>query len=311
MNFTSSRCIDGLFDGSGAIAYGIVRVGPVDGHAIAHYGSWIAAGKHGAMGYLDRYHEVRNDPTLLLHGARSMICCAFPYPSPLRLPPMKVHVAAYALGNDYHEVVRRRLNGVAARIAARYGGDTRVCVDTAPLRERYWAMRAGLGFIGRNNHLIIPGLGSNFFLGEIITTAELPETPRRDQPRDACGACTRCADACPAKALAVDGSGADARRCLSYLTIEHRGPLPDGTDLHGCLYGCDICAAVCPCNITATPVEPLPEFKPRESLLRLSPDDILGLSQQQFSALFAHSAIKRAKLAGLSRNAVLLAQSGS
>lgn len=284
----------------GVAHFAVAEAAPVDDGARSRYERWIADGMNAGMDYMQRYADVRSDPRLLLDGASSIIVCAFPYwhPDARRTSLM----AAYALATDYHEVVRRRLDAAAASIRLAYGGATRVCVDTAPLRERYWAQRSGLGFIGRNGHLIIPGAGSWFFLGEILTTARLepysPGAPRR------CLGCGRCVKACPAGALTGDGT-VDARRCLSYLTIEHRGEFPDGTDLHGCLYGCDTCARVCPHNAEPE-VTTLPEFTPRPGVVGLTAERAAALTQEEFSALFTHSAVKRAKLAGMRRNALAL-----
>lgn len=286
---------------AGAFKVGIASVGDgVDPEAVGIYESWIERGKHGDMTYLASHAPLRRDPRLLLEGARSIICCAFNYFTPL--PPAPLRWARYALGDDYHEVIRRRLTVVADWISATTGADCRVCVDTAPLRERYWAQRAGLGFIGLNNQLIIPGAGSRFLLGEILTT--LPLAPSEACTKS-CGECRRCIERCPGRAL--DGRGGiDARRCLSYLTIEYRGPLPDGLDLDDRIYGCDECQDVCPHN-AASPTTGIPEFAPRPQILALTAADILRLDQSGFSTLFRHSAIKRTKLTGLQRTATRIA----
>ena len=263
---------------SGAVRVGVARVGQVDSKYISLYEEWIGNGAHGSMAYLEKYAELRADPGLLLPGARSVICCAFAYPRPLM--HMHPRIASYALGRDYHDVLRNALVPVAQRIAVEYSAECRVCVDTAPLRERYWAWRSGLGIIGMNNQLIIPGVGSYLFLGEILTTLELPAgTPIEGD----CGRCGRCVKACPTGALHADGS-VDARRCLSYLTIEHRGEFPPGTDLHGCLYG----------------------LRPNPEILNLTPQAVMDMQQTEFSTLFKGSAMKRAKLSGLRRNAAAL-----
>lgn len=275
--------------------------------AIAMHRRWVAEGRHGSMQYLDRYHDVRADATLLLPGAASIIAAAFSYRQPVHSPL----IADYALGRDYHTVLRQRLEPVASCIAGTFGGDTRICIDTAPLRERYWAAYAGLGIIGVNNHLIIPGLGSDFFLAFILTTAHLPIHPARKEANPCapqCMQCMRCVKACPGRAISPDGS-IDARRCLSYLTIEHRGPLPEGTVLHGTVYGCDICSRVCPMNHIEAPAEPLAEFLPSEAIMNISLPQIANLSPDDFSRLFSRSAIKRTKLCGLQRNAAALADS--
>lgn len=288
-----------LLDGSGATAYGIADTGPVEEHARAIYNRWTSESRHGTMTYMERYSEVREDPRLLLEGAQSMICCAFPYHTPLKRHHDVLRIARYALGKDYHEVVRARLENVALAIRTQYGGSTRVCVDTAPLRERYWAVRSGLGFIGLNNQLIIPGAGSYFFLGEILTTIRF--RPRENRGATTCERCNRCITACPAGALNADGQ-CDTKRCLSYLTIEYRGEFPDDTDLHGWFYGCDRCAEVCPHN--SRPVQcTINELCPNPRLLKLTADDILAMNHDEYVTLFRGSAIKRVKLAGLQRNA--------
>ncbi|MCM1292450.1 MAG: tRNA epoxyqueuosine(34) reductase QueG [Bacteroides sp.] len=286
-----------LTEGCGATQHGIARLEPVDAEHSDLYRRWVEARKNGEMAYLERYDDVRHDPRLLLDGARSIISFAFPYYHPDARP--RLRIARYALGRDYHEVVRQRLSVVAQAIENRYGGATRVCVDTAPLRERYWATRSGLGVIGLNNQLIIPGSGSYFFLGFILTTCAF--TPTADRIQADCGRCGRCIAACPAGALSADGS-CDASKCLSYLTIEHRGDFPDGTNLHGCFYGCDRCAEVCPHNSAPT-VTSIEEFTPSEEIMALTADDIQSLTPERFSAIFRHSPMKRAKLAGLQRNA--------
>ena len=296
--FAAGR-LPGLLKEAGTAAWGIADCSHgVDDADTAAYTRWIESGCHAGMDYMARNRDVRTTPALLLPGARSMICCAFAY-EPQR--PGAV-IAAYALGTDYHEVIRSRLGAVARAMEEATGCATRVCVDTAPLRERYWASKCGVGFRGLNGHLIVPGKGSYMLLGEILTTAPLPSTPALD--RD-CGLCRRCVAACPAGALRPDGT-VDARRCLSYLTIEHRGALPEGTDLHGRLYGCDACAMACPHNACSTAPETLPELRPRAAVAALTAREAAVMTQEQFSAIFTHSAIKRAKLAGLQRNACAL-----
>lgn len=281
---------------------GAAKCEPVEPWAVDVYDRWLADGRNAGMEYMDRYRDVRNDPRLLLDGARTIIMVAAGYhhavPSDECSQRVARSIAAYAHGDDYHDVVRQRLSVLAGYICQQWGGETRVCVDTAPLRERYWAHRAGLGFIGCNNNLIIPGEGSYFFLGAILSTVEFIH----DEPLGMeCGHCGRCIAACPGKAIGADGS-IDCRRCLSYLTIEHRGDFDAGTDLHGHLYGCDVCQQVCPHN-REVPQSPFGEFAFREEYAGLSPETVLGMTQERFSALFARSAIKRAKLAGLHRNA--------
>ncbi|MCM1517620.1 MAG: tRNA epoxyqueuosine(34) reductase QueG [Pseudoflavonifractor sp.] len=280
----------------GATDIGIADAMPVDDDAATAYREWVTAGYNGTMDYLDRYDEVRRDPRLLLDGAQSLIVAAFNYMPPTRQAVGRPRFADYALGLDYHEVVRWRLDAMAGEIRSRWGGSTRVCVDTAPLRERYWAMKAGLGFIGRNGQLILPGRGSRFFIGTILTTVRFRPCPPCVTSCDGCGACVR---ACPGGALS--DKGFDGHRCLSYLTIEYRGDFPDGLTLGGRIYGCDVCQDVCPHNRAAKPTD-IPEFMPSQRLLDLTRDDIAAMTQEQFSSIFSHSAVKRTKLVGLLRN---------
>lgn len=276
---------------------GMARVEPVSAETAADYRRWIAQGRHASMDYMERYLDIRDNPALLLPGAETLISCAVGYYHPATHPPESPSVAIYARGDDYHEVVREKLTAVADEIKLRWGGETRVCVDTAPLRERYWAMKSGVGFIGRNNHLIIPGHGSYFFLGEILTTLRFEP----DKPLEiGCRNCRNCINACPGGALIPNGA-IDARRCLSYLTIEHRGELPEGTRLGNHIYGCDECQRACPHNRYATTTAET-RFHPRPAVMALTRDDIDTMTQERFSAIFTHSAVKRAKLAGLKRN---------
>lgn len=303
-----------LLAGAGVYRSAIAEVSPVDAAAVEAYRAWIASGMHGSMTYLEKYDDLRSDPRLLLDGARSVVSCAFSYfwggnggccgEHPYKEMDGKLVWAEYALGDDYHDVVRARLSAVAQTITERTGAECRVCVDTAPLRERYWAVKSGLGFIGLNNQLIIPGAGSRFFLGEILTTLNLE--PDRQSGPVSCEGCGRCVAACPGKALRADGDGRvrlDARRCLSYLTIELRGELPEDVRLGRHIYGCDECQLVCPHN-RMSPLSEIEEFRPRKEILELSAQQIAEMSQEEFSSIFRRSAIKRAKLAGLQRNAL-------
>lgn len=295
---------------AGVFKSGIARVEAVDADTVTGYDRWLSEGMNGEMAYLEKYHDIRSNPALLLPGARSVVSCAFnywwgPVDSPLRW-------ASYALGDDYHDVVRGRLQSVADAITAETGAECRVCADTAPILERYWAVRSGVGFIGLNQQLIIPGAGTHFFLGEIITTLDLsPDAPCTLT----CGECRRCLRACPGGALRENDEAPgnqtaeitlDSRRCLSYLTIEYRGEFPEGTRPGKHIYGCDVCQEVCPHNSKA-PLSDIEEFRPRAAILRLDTDAILEMRQEDFSAIFRKSAIKRTKLAGLQRNARAIA----
>lgn len=284
---------------AGALKAGFAAAEPVDSTDARLYDEWIADGAHGCLGYMERYCDVRRDPRLLLDGAKTVVSAAFSYYSPLKPADGALKIARYALGDDYHDVLRRRLAAVAAEIESRFGGATQVCIDTAPIRERYWAVRAGVGFTGRNGQLIVPGAGSYFFLAEIITTLAV-EPDRPTASGTMCAGCDRCLRSCPSGAL--DGSGrVDARRCLSCLSIEYRGDFTSDVDLGDRLYGCDTCQEVCPHNANP-PEASIPEFAPRPRLLQLDRATIESLDREGFSTLFRRSAIKRARLEGLQRN---------
>lgn len=292
-----------------AYRFGIAEVKEVDASGTSLYGTWIDSGLHGELEYMEKYSDIRKDPNLLLSGAKSIIVCAFPYtrPAEIKWHPGALRIASYALGDDYHDVLKRRLGIAVQQMEQKWGGQYRVCIDTAPLQERYWAVKSGLGYIGLNGLLMIPGAGSCFFLGSILTTLEiLPD----EEFRLDCGNCRRCIACCPANAI-IDAPPAfgknktfvDARKCLSCLTIEKKGALPHDTKLGNRLYGCDTCQSVCPHNRLTPAPEPLPEFQPREQLLGLTKERIDNMTHEEYCQLFKGSAIKRAKLDGLKRNA--------
>lgn len=299
---------------AGAQKTGFATAGPVKQEAVDRFNRWIADGKHGGMAYVANYPDIRQNPRLLLDNISpdqpcTVMVCAFSYFHPLRQSPQAARIAMYAHGSDYHEVLRSRLQPVLAHLAS-LGITGRICIDSAPLRERYWAVEAGVGFIGRNGQLIVDGVGSYLFIATVVFNAQV--TP--DEPcRRNCLGCRRCLTACPGQAIDANGE-IDARRCISYLTIEHKGDLPnaitmpDGTELPtetvlgNRVYGCDECQRVCPHNRRPAPTE-VDEFNLRPALCDLTRADILAMTQPQFSALFAHSPIKRTRLAGLRRNA--------
>ena len=284
-------------------ACGFACAEPVEQWAVEQYDRWIAAGHNDCMEYAARYRDVRNNPRLLLDGAKTIICVAANYLPAKRQPAYAPQFALYAYGRDYHEVLKERLLLLASFIAKTTGCQSRPCVDTAPLRERYWARKAGIGFIGRNNALILPGRGSFFFLGELVTTLEV----KPDEPCSlTCGDCHRCEAACPGGAL-HDGAALDARQCLSCQLIERRGDLPQwvAAAVGNRVYGCDTCQLVCPHNRNAMPTT-IPDFAPSEEFLSLTHEDIACMPPAKFRHLFAHSAVRRTKLEGLHRNAALL-----
>lgn len=265
-----------------------------DGVAYA-YNCWIEQQKHGTMQYLERNCEKRFDPTKLVEGCKSIVVVAMNY-----APQEPVEgIAAYAIGNDYHKVVKDRLFMLLNSINAIQPTKGRAFCDSAPVLERYWSVKAGLGWIGCNRQLIIPGKGSCFFLGELLIDAEL----EYDAPFTAnhCGYCHKCIDNCPTGALTTDGF--DARKCLSYLTIEYRGELPEniGEKMGNSFYGCDCCLKACPHNRFSTPNNIL-EFKPKAELQEMDMEKWRRLTKEKYDALFEESAVERCGYEQLMRN---------
>ncbi len=295
---------------------GIASVEPSD--HLGLYTRWVREDKHGEMAYLAREDALarRSDLRGTLASVRSAVVVGDEYfqedPPGVPADPARAVIARYARGLDYHETIKRRLIELRGWIQAAAAApvEARAYVDTGPVLERELAQRAGVGWFGKNTMLIHPKRGSYFFLGVLLLDLDLDE----DEPfqEDHCGTCRSCLEACPTGALlGRDGSGApvmDATRCISYLTIEHRGPIPvELRPLMGNrVYGCDICQEVCPWNERFAEPSDDPAYGAREgldgpSLLNLT-DELLSLSSEEFSARFRKSPIKRAKRAGLLRN---------
>ncbi|MEO6324992.1 MAG: tRNA epoxyqueuosine(34) reductase QueG [Thermoanaerobaculia bacterium] len=280
--------------------HGFCAAGVVAADAPASYETyqmWLEAGHHGEMTWLERDAEARRRLDSVLPYCRSVLAVAWQVPE-----GEPGNIARYSRGEDYHRVLRRKLHAVIEDVKplAPKGSHFRVCVDTAPVLERDLALRAGLGFIGKNGLLIIPGVGSHVVLGEILTDILLASTAAAiDGTLDRCGSCMRCLESCPTDAF-VAPRLLDARRCLSYLTIEKRGPLSPEQEqsLDGALFGCDICQDVCPWN-EAIPHSGLPAAFPSS----LDPADLVALDREAFEERFADTAIWRATPEGLSRNA--------
>ncbi len=284
----------------GFSACGLSPARPVDEACSAAYLNWISAGRSAEMVYLSNNMDKRLNPCLLVDGAQTVVSVALNYYTETPLSPEGYGFARYALGRDYHDVVREKLRQLMAALGLEEHVDGRVFCDTAPVLERYWAVRCGIGWCGRNGQLIVPGVGSYCFLGELILTRKADSYDTSVNAR--CGTCRKCVDACPSGALSGDGT-LDARRCLSYLTIEHRGELPDEAQhvMGRCIYGCDRCAEVCPWNNSAVPaVEKA--FEPSEALCLMRSTDWQRLTEEQYRQLFKGSAVKRAKYDGLLRN---------
>ena len=268
-----------------------------------HVEQWLDEGHEGEMSYLNRNKEKRYDPRLLVEGTKSIVTVLYNYfPKQPSGDGQHFKIAKYAYGADYHDVLKRKLRLLLEHIETQTGKleGTRIFVDSAPVLDRAWAVRCGLGFIGKNTTLILPKKGSFFFIGHLFLPIALTETGRPMTNR--CGRCTKCIDACPTGALEAPFH-IDARKCISYLTIEYKGSLTshDPKRFNGWMYGCDTCQDVCPYNRFALPnIEP--EFQPSEQLLAMREEDWKNLSKTDFEALFKHSAVQRAGYEGLKRN---------
>ncbi len=277
---------------------------------IARYQQWIENGYAGKMGYLERHLPLKRDVRQLLAEAKSVISLAMNYytldpPKPLAEDPARGQISRYAWGDDYHDIIRQRLSELVDFIkqTAETELQTRVCVDTAPIIEREYAEKAGIGWIGKNTNLIHWRSGSWYFLAEVLVSIALE--PEILPLRGGCGTCTRCIEACPTDAI-VEPNLLDSRRCISYLTIELKERIPKAfrPKMGNLIYGCDICQEVCPWNSKAAPTDD-PAFQPRDGNLAPTLLSLIGMTQQEFSRRFKGSPIKRAKRRGFLRNVLV------
>jgi len=287
-----------------AYALGFSFLGFAQAEKLTHHEkplrSWLEAGMHGEMGYMANHLDIRLDPRLLHPDTRTIISLAYNYFPETKQSKDSYQVAKYAYGKDYHEILKPKLHTLLNDISSRVPCSGRVFTDSAPILEREWARRAGLGWIGKNSLLIHPKQGSFFFLAEIIIDIAI----EADEPfsKNMCGNCTRCMDACPTKAIVSPGI-VDGSKCLSYLTIELRGEFDNEipSDFSNRIFGCDICQDVCPWNSKSIPHTDV-DFTPHPRLLTLSKKDWDELSEDDYKAIFRKSAVKRAKYEGLKRN---------
>ena len=272
---------------------------------------WLTKNYHGEMNWMEREPEKRADPQVLFPGVKSIVAVALNYFTPHEHEenPAKGKVSRYAWGDDYHDVLKEKLRELLEFIQSiDETAEAKICVDTAPLMDKAWAARAGLGWIGKHSNLITREYGSWVFLGEILLNSELEYDA--EIVADHCGTCTACLDACPTNAIVAPYT-VDSRKCLSYATIELRAPIfPEELvkDLNGWLYGCDICQDVCPWNRFEKPTGET-RFEPREGNVNADLDGILSLSPEKYAEKFRRSPMKRTKLGGLQRNAAALKKS--
>lgn len=281
------------------IGFAMIEPLSTDEHKLQN---WLNNGYQAGMDYMNNHFEKRVNPALLVEGAQSVISVIINYtPKKLQVDPAAPKLARYAYGADYHFVIKDKLNElflyIKDNIYTSLNG--RVFTDSAPILDRAWAAKAGLGWIGKNTNLIHKKLGSYVLIGELISN--LPLQP--DQPiKEACGGCQRCIDACPTGALLAPYQ-LDANKCISYLTIEHREALPEALkeQFENWAFGCDICQEACPWNWKARPTKE-EAFQPHPELLTLSKDDWMNMDEDRFRELFRKSAVKRTKYKGLRRN---------
>ncbi len=270
--------------------------------------NWLKANHHGEMGYMENYFDKRLDPRILVEGSKSIVSLTLNYFTEQKQADINApKISKYAYGMDYHSVIKDKLQELMAFIRDHIGEvDGRCFVDSAPVMDKAWAQKAGLGWRGKNSNLISKQAGSFFFLAELIIDLDLEyDNPF---PTDHCGSCTRCIDACPTDAIiapyTVDGS-----RCISYLTIELKNEIP--TEFKGkmdnWMFGCDICQDVCPWNRFAT-VHSEENFIPKEDLLGLSKSELIDMTDEVFKRVFKNSPVKRTKYNGLKRNIDFLQQ---
>ncbi len=278
---------------------GISKAGFLEEEA-THLEKWLKASMHGQMQYMENYFDKRLDPTLLVEGAKSVVSLLFNYYPEQTQNPDAPKISKYAYGNDYHEIIKEKLKEFVYTLKEQIGDiNGRVFVDSAPVLDKAWAKKSGLGWIGKNTNLINKQQGSFFFIAELILDIDLDY----DGPiKDYCGTCTKCIDACPTEAIVapyiVDGS-----KCISYLTIELKEAIPSEFKhkMDNWAFGCDVCQDVCPWNSFSQEHQE-PQLKNTNGLIDFSKDEWYELSEELFNSVFKHSAIKRTKYKGLKRN---------
>lgn len=262
---------------------------------------WLKKGFHGSMSYMERHFDERLDPTKLVPGARSVISLTYNYyPSQEVKQEDGLKIARYAYGEDYHHVIKEKLKSLLEKLRSEIGAfDGRVFVDSAPVMERQWAQRSGLGWLGKNSLLLNQNMGSYFFLAELIIDLELDPDPA---VTDRCGTCTACLDACPTGAI-VQAGVVDSNRCISHLTIELKDSIPDSYkgQMENWIFGCDVCQEVCPWNRFSKPHDE-PRFVPQGDWVEFTASEWKELTEEVFKKNFKKSPLMRAGYLGLKRN---------
>jgi epoxyqueuosine reductase len=282
---------------------GISRAGQLEDEA-RKLERWLSQGKHGTMSWMENWFDKRIDPTKLMEGAKSVISVLLNYApadDSLSMGPFKI--SRYAYGQDYHDVLKKKLALLVQELQQQYGTfNARIFVDSAPVMDKAWAKKSGLGWIGKNSNLITKSAGSYFFIAEIICDLEFEYD---GAIKDYCGSCTRCVDACPTDAI-TEAYVVDGSKCISYLTIELKESIPETYKgkMENWVFGCDICQEVCPWNSFAVPHQNN-EFVPKEELKKWRDEEV---TEEVFKTLFTKSAIKRTKFMGFQRNMTFLDQ---
>jgi len=302
MNISArTALVKSIADDLGFLGVGIAKAEFMEEEA-RHLEAWLSGGHQGKMAYMENHFDKRVDPTKLVPGAKSVISLAYNYYNPITQEDKEApKISMYAYGQDYHKVIKDKLFDFVDRIRTEIGDVSGRCfVDSAPVLERDWAKRSGLGWVGKHTLLLSKQKGSYFFLAELILDLELEyDAPTTDH----CGSCTACIDACPTDAIHESGYVLDASKCISYLTIELRDeiPLQFQDQMEGWAFGCDICQQVCPWNRFSTKhQESL--FEPKDELLTKSKSEWTELTKEVFDHLFKESAVQRTKYEGLRRN---------
>ncbi|MCO6460293.1 MAG: tRNA epoxyqueuosine(34) reductase QueG [Saprospiraceae bacterium] len=288
----------------GFAAIGFSKAESLDKEA-AFLKEWVSEGRPGKMSYLERNEDLRTNPVLLHPGTKTVISLVFNYYQENPTMTKGPKISTYALGRDYHKVLKKKLKSISRKIIENIAPEAniRYFTDSAPILEKEWARRAGLGWVGKNALLIHPKRGSYFFLAEILIDLDLAPEPEK-VIRDHCGTCTRCIDACPTDAIDPEGYTIQANKCISYLTIELKDDEIDSAfkgKMEGWAFGCDICQQVCPWNKFATPtVEE--GFVRVPQIGELTPEDWKNMTQETFETIFLQSPLKRTGLKGMKRN---------